>query len=152
MKSKEERRDREAGRLSALMLVLESSRSCKKCVLTLDEVRTDPLNCPYRTIHLGVQDNPFRKVLREKSFRSTGEFAYPYREIRTKMVGRPLRGRRLPILAATAAVRPVSSCAFYFRHGAFCRRTGRGSVPAARFVVARATRTLPSHLFTFLSR
>ena len=32
---------------------------------------------------------------------------------------------------------------FSFRHGPFCRRTGRGSVPAARFVVARATRTLP---------
>ena len=32
---------------------------------------------------------------------------------------------------------------FGFGHGAFCRRTGRGSVPAARFAAARATRTLP---------
>ena len=38
---------------------------------------------------------------------------------------------------------PFGHVVFSFRHGAFCRYTGRGSVPAARFVVARATRTLP---------
>ena len=32
---------------------------------------------------------------------------------------------------------------FAAAHGAFCRLTGRGSVPAARFVATRATRTLP---------
>ena len=32
---------------------------------------------------------------------------------------------------------------FGFGHGAFCRLTGRGSVPAARFAAVRATRTLP---------
>ena len=31
---------------------------------------------------------------------------------------------------------PFGHGAFSFRHGAFCRHTGRGSVPAARFVVA----------------
>ncbi len=32
---------------------------------------------------------------------------------------------------------------FAAAHGAFCRLTGRGGVPAARFVATRATRTLP---------
>ena len=92
----------------------------------------------------------------------TGELASPYREIHTKMVGRPLRDRRFSILPATAAVRPVSSCGvlfwswdscllatgrFHFVMGRFVAtpggatsplpairlHTGRGSVPAARF-------------------
>ena len=36
-----------------------------------------------------------------------------------------------------------------FPQAAFCRRTGRGCVPTARFVVARATRTLPLPSFYF---
>lgn len=40
----------------------------KKSVPTLDEVCTDPLRCPYRPFHLGIQGNPLGstgKVLRE---------------------------------------------------------------------------------------
>ena len=51
----------------------------------------------------------------------TGELASPYREIHTKMVGRPLRGRRFSILAATAAVRPVSSWGVLFWSCGPCR-------------------------------
>jgi hypothetical protein len=40
---------------------------------------------------------------------------------------------------------PFGHGAFSFRHGAFCRHTGRGSVLAARFVVAPPIFLLSSH-------
>ena len=60
-------------------------------------VRTDPLRCPYRTIHLGSQG---------KSFRSTGEFASP-------LQGNSCQNGRAACPQA-AAVRSISSCGVLF--------------------------------------
>ena len=109
----------------------------------------------YRTIHLGVQG---------KCLGSKGKVLRKYRRIRLPLQGNshqngraasprpPLLDTRRDRRRATSffmrrfvlvmGLMPFGHGAFSFRHGAFCRHTGRGSVPAARFIVARATRTL----------
>ena len=49
---------------------------CRKCVLTLGEVRTDPRARPYRPSRLGIQ---------EKCLGSTGESVTQYRVILTEV-------------------------------------------------------------------
>ena len=63
--------------MSALAVGTDPAKSTycpsAKSIPTLGEVRTDPLNCPYRTIHLGIQG---------KCLESTGKVLREYRRIR----------------------------------------------------------------------